>query len=141
MAWEPRIGEVVPYSFLWAHESALGEESGRKLRPCVIVVAVRRIGADALRVAVAPITTQNFRGRELVELPPAVKRQLGLDDRQSWVVCDEINQFEWPGFDLGLTPAKTNSFGFLPPALLKKVRASIGIAQRRGGLLSTNRDE
>ncbi len=141
MAWEPRAGEVVPYSFLWAHESALGEESGRKLRPCVIVVAVRRIGADALRVAVAPITTQNFRNREMVELPPAVKRQLDLDDRRSWVVCDEINQFEWPGFDLGLTPARTNSFGFLPPALLKKIRAAIGVAQGRGGLLSTNRDD
>lgn len=141
MAWEPSVGEVVPYSFLWAHESALGEESGHKLRPCVIVVAVRRIGADALRVAVAPITTQSFPGRELVELPPGVKRQLALDDRRSWVVCDEINQFEWPGFDLDLTPARTNSFGFLPSSLLKKVREAIGLAQARGALLSTNRDD
>ena len=141
MDWEPRIGEVVPYSFLWAHESALGEDAGRKLRPCVVVIAVRRIGGDALRVAVAPITTQSQPRRQLVEMPPNTKRHLGLDSRRSWIVCDEINQFEWPGFDLGRTPTGMPSYGFLPPALLKDVRDALAASHARGGLISTNRDD
>ena len=140
MPWTPRAGEVVPYSFLWAHESELGEDSGRKLRPCVIVIAVQPIGGDACRVAVAPISTQHERDRKVVELPPAVKRQLGLDERPSWIVCDELNRFEWPGFDLGLTPSRTRTYGIVPGALLKRVQAAVVEARARGALKITNRD-
>lgn len=137
----PRVGEVVPYSFLWEHESALGEDAGRKLRPCVIVIAVQRIDENAWRVAVAPVTTQERQERELVEVPTAVKRQLGLDGRRSWIVCDEINQFEWPGFDVGLTPSRQRSYGSLPKALMKSVIAALDRSRIRGTLKSTNRDE
>lgn len=141
MSWTPRPGEVVPYSFLWAHESELGEESGRKLRPCVVVVAVRRLGADALLIAVAPVTTQFSARRESVELPIGVKRKLGLDLRRSWIVCDELNQFEWPGFDLNPTPSGAPSFGFIPLSLLQRVRASSEAARVRGGLKMVSRDD
>lgn len=140
MDWTPRAGEVVPYSFLWAHESELGEDSGRKLRPCVIVIAVQQIGGDAWRVAVAPISTQRSSDRELVELRPAVKRQLGLDDRPSWIVCDEVNQFEWPGFDLGLTPSRARTYGMIPGGLLTRVQVAVMEARARGTLKITNRD-
>lgn len=140
MDWTPRAGEVVPYSFLWAHESELGEDSGRKLRPCVIVIAVQQMSGDAWRVAVAPISTQCGRDREVVELPPAVKQQLGLDERPSWIVCDEVNRFEWPGFDLGLTPSRTRTHGMIPGGLLKRVQAAVMEAGARGTLKITNRD-
>jgi hypothetical protein len=35
-----------------------------------------------------------------MEIPPAVKRHLGLDDQPSWIVLDEFNVFTWPGYDL-----------------------------------------
>jgi len=140
MPWTPRAGEVVPYSFLWTHESELGEDSGRKLRPCVIVIAVQHISADAWRVAVAPISTQRGRDREVVELPAAVKRQLRLDERPSWIVCDEVNLFEWPGFDLGLTPARTRTYGMIPGSLLKRVQAAVTEVRARGALKITSRD-
>lgn len=140
MAWTPQLGEVVPYSFLWAHESALGEDAGRKLRPCVIVVAVRRLGPDAWRVAVAPITTQHNPSRALIEMPQAVKRHLKLDERPSWVVCDELNKFEWPGFDLGRTPSGQHSYGFVPDPLSRRILAAIVARNEKGGLKITSRD-
>jgi hypothetical protein len=132
MDWTPRVGEVVPYSFVWAHESELGEESGRKLRPCVIVIALHRLDDKRWRVAVAPITTQASPGRELIALPGGIKRHLGLDERPSWVVCDELNHFEWPGFDLGMTPARKRSYGMIPPTLIKTVQAAISAVRKRG---------
>jgi hypothetical protein len=140
MDWTPRVGEVLPYSFLWAHESELGEESGRKLRPCVIVIAVQRLDDQTWRVAVAPITTQDSQNREVVVMPLGIKRHLGLDERPSWIVCDELNQFEWPGFDIGLTPARKRTYGTIPPALLKAVQAAIVTAKKRGALKITSRD-
>ncbi|HYD73325.1 MAG TPA: growth inhibitor PemK [Candidatus Binatia bacterium] len=140
MDWTPRVGEVVPYSFVWAHESELGEDSGRKLRPCVIVIAVQRIDDETWRVAVAPITTRDSPDRALVVLPSTIKRHLGLDERPSWIVCDELNHFEWPGFDLGVTPARKRSYGMVPPSLLKTVQVAIVTARRRGALKITNRD-
>lgn len=138
--WIPRVGEVVPYSFLWAREREAGEESGRKMRPCVVVVAVRRVGANAWRIAVAPLTTQASPGRALVAMPRAVKQSLNLDAGASWVVCDEINQFEWPGFDLGRTPDGGSSYGLIPGALLRKIQAALLMARAGGALKLTDRD-
>lgn len=101
----PAVGEVIPYWFLWSSEHEAGEESGRKLRPCV-VVAVLPTKAGATRVAMLPIThTPPAPERSAVEVPRAVKAQLGLSDARSWVMCDEFNEFTWPGFDAGKTPA------------------------------------
>jgi hypothetical protein len=35
-----------------------------------------------------------------VEIPPATKRRLGLDDARSWIVLDEANRFVWPRPDI-----------------------------------------
>ena len=59
-----------------------------------------------------------------MEIPPAVKRRLGLDDARSWIVVSEINRFVWPGPDLRPVSAAEPdrfSYGFLPPGLFERV--------------------
>jgi len=46
----------VRYSFLWSSEARAGRAEGRKDRPCVIVIAIRRAGDGRFRVRVLPIT-------------------------------------------------------------------------------------
>jgi hypothetical protein len=39
-----------------------------------------------------------------------------LDAAASWVICDEYNEFDWPGVDLGTTPKGKSVFGYIPDA-------------------------
>ncbi len=64
-----------------------------------------------------------------MEIPLVTKLRIGLDESQSWVILDEVNDFEWPGPDL--RPAShenraTPVMGILPPrfttALLDRLR-------------------
>ncbi len=137
----PRVGEVIPYWFLWSSEHEVGEDSGRKLRPCVIV-AVLQAKSGALRVAVLPMThTRPGAGRSAVEVPRSAKAQLGLGSAPSWIMCDEFNEFTWPGFDAGKTPAGKPSFGFLSRGTLGAVRAEALAARARGAFKSVSRDD
>ena len=68
-----------------------------------------------------------------IEIPAALKRNLGLDDLGSWIVVGEGNQFLWPGFDL--RPAGRTDridYGFLPPRLLRQVREAFVKLGRAG---------
>jgi hypothetical protein len=96
----PEPADVLSYSYLWAREAAKGEESGRKDRPVVVVVAAiaRKTGTQLL---VAPIThVPPERAADAVEIPATVKRQLGLDSARSWIALTELNGFIWPGPDI-----------------------------------------
>ena len=60
-----------------------------------------------------------------VEIPPAVKRQLGLDEARSWVVVSEGDQFVWPGYDLRKSrDGERYDYGFLPPRFFASVLAA-----------------
>ena len=86
----PEPGLVIPFVHLWRREHEAGEESGRKIRPCLIVVAVRRSTAGKVRVAVVLVTTQvPDTARSAVAIPKRVRTHLGLDAAASWVICDE----------------------------------------------------
>lgn len=92
---------VIPYACLWRHEHCKGQKEGRKVRPVVIVLAVRSPKEGAPVVTVAPIThTPPAKNGEAIELPPRVKQALGLDDERSWIVLDEVNRFAWPGYNI-----------------------------------------
>ncbi|BCG77441.1 type II toxin-antitoxin system PemK/MazF family toxin [Mesorhizobium sp. 113-3-3] len=81
---DPQLGLVISYAYLWHHEHQAGREEGRKDRPCVIVLASER-DADGVIVTVVPITHLPPADPSLaIELPPAVKRHLGLDGERSW---------------------------------------------------------
>ena len=95
-------------------------------------------------VTVAPITHNPHRDPEAaVEIPPAVKRHLGLDDQPSWIVLDDFNVFTWPGFDLRPIPGEKDryEYGFLPPKLFESIIAKFSELQRKGQAARTSRDE
>jgi mRNA-degrading endonuclease toxin of MazEF toxin-antitoxin module len=121
---DPRPGLVISYAYLWHRERQAGREEGIKDRPCVVVLSIEAALDGTKLVRVAPIThTEPTNPQHAVELPPKVKQHLGLDDRRSWIIADEINEFAWPGFDLRpVAPgAGYFAYGFIPPRLLVDV--------------------
>ena len=56
MTWPPpQAGLVVAYSYLWHREATVGQEEGRKDRPCAVVLAVKSAEDEATDY-VLPIT-------------------------------------------------------------------------------------
>lgn len=114
----PQPGLVISYSYLWAREHRKGLDDGRKTRPCAIVAAHQVIEGHEI-VTVVPVThTPPTEPADAIEIPPALKAHLGLDDLPSWIVVTETNDFLWPGPDL--RPVSRNQpnrfdYGMLPP--------------------------
>ncbi|WP_119677948.1 type II toxin-antitoxin system PemK/MazF family toxin [Indioceanicola profundi] len=124
----PFPGLVVRYAFLWSHEARSGREQGAKDRPCVIVVARRRLADGRYLVRVAPITHRESDSGRGIPLPVKVKRHLGLDADASWVILDEFNQFIWPGVDLRPVSHERPgvwTYGVLPEELFADIRAMV----------------
>lgn len=119
---KPEAGLVIRYSYLWLREH---REEGTKDRPCAIILSVRDHDGET-RVLVVPVThspPDNI--ADALELPPAVKQHLGLDDARSWVILSESNLFDWPGPDLRRVGDRDDSsvaYGFLPPRLFAELR-------------------
>ncbi len=115
---KPEPGLVIRYSYLWLREHREGREEGVKDRPCAIVLAPERVGDDT-HVVVLPVThSPPDKSAVALEIPPAIKRLLGLDSERSWVVLSESNRFRWPGPDLRRVGDRDDSsvvYGFLPP--------------------------
>jgi hypothetical protein len=124
----PEPGLALCYEFLWSNEHREGHEQGKKKRPAVIVLKIRT-EAGQTSITVAPVTHAPPRTEtHAVEIPPTVKAHLGLDRHRSWIVCDELNEFVWPGLDLYPVPGGRPGqfdYGFLPPALFNQVVRTI----------------
>jgi hypothetical protein len=122
----PQPGLVISYAYLWAREHSRGAEEGLKDRPCAIVAA-RQVIEGRMVVTVVPVThSPPIDPAEAVEIPPALKAHLGLDDLPSWIVVTETNDFLWPGPDLRPS-GKANRFdyGMLPPRFRGHPRQAI----------------
>jgi hypothetical protein len=140
---EPRLGLVISYAYLWHHEHRSGREEGVKNRPCVIIFSAQSQAVAATVVRVVPVThTPPDDPAAAVEIPPAVKRHLGLDSDRSWMIVDEVNEFTWPGFDLRPIPHASDSFayGFLPPRLFDHLMTKLRYIWNRGQGRATPRD-
>lgn len=137
----PEPGLVIAYSYLWHREHEAGREEGRKERPSVVVLAVEREADEATVVTVLPIThTPPANPTLAVEMPPPVKRHLGLDTERSWIVVSEGNEFLWPGYDLRKVPnADRYDYGFLPPRLFNQVLDAFLACYRAGKAQTTPR--
>lgn len=124
----PEPGTVIRYAYLWAAEQDQGREEGTKDRPCVVVVATRRVD-DRLIVTVVPVT-RSPQGGAAVKIPPDVKARLGLEPGEaSWIVCRELNEFEWPGPDLRpISRTGGWQYGKLPDRLFLQVARSLRAA-------------
>jgi PemK-like, MazF-like toxin of type II toxin-antitoxin system len=125
---KPQPGLVISYSYLWAHQNDEGLEEGVKDRPCAIVAA-RQIMEGREVVTVVPVThTPPADPFCAVEIPPALKAHLGLDEQPSWVVVSETNDFLWPGPDLrpiSRAQPETFAYGMLPPRFFAHLRDRI----------------
>ena len=101
----PETGLVIRYSYLWHDEKRRGQEEGSKDRPCAIVLATQKQGADAPTVVVAAVThTPPHKDTPAIEIPAKVGKHLGLDDDRSWIITGEVNVFTWPGPDMRALP-------------------------------------
>jgi hypothetical protein len=140
----PIPGLVICYSYLWAREHKKGAEEGLKARPSAIVAA-RQIVEGREVVTVVPIThTPPENPDDAVEIPPALKAHLGLDDQRSWIVVTETNDFLWPGPDLRPVPGKKPTrfaYGMLPPRFFAHIRDKILQAHLRRKLASVLRSD
>jgi mRNA-degrading endonuclease toxin of MazEF toxin-antitoxin module len=138
---DPVPGLVVRYSFLWSREAAVGASEGAKDRPCAIIVAVRT-EQGGVRTVVAPITHTPPRDPEDARpVPPEVSRGLGLDDAPKWVVYDELNSFDWPGFDLRPIPGTGRfDYGMLPKDFFEALRRNIVARNAAKKARATRRD-
>ena len=129
LSWPlPQPGLVIRYAYLWDREARSGREESAKDRPCAIILVVLREGVSPA-VRVLPVThTSPDDPADALEIPPLVKRRLGLDGERSWVMLTEANDFIWPGPDL--RPAvsgalSTAAHGFLPPGFLRVLRERV----------------
>lgn len=133
----PVPGLVLCYAYLWKDEQRAARVEGRKDRPVVVVLATRSLGSSTL-VYVAPVSHDaRHAPGEAVEIPPAVKRHLGLDDEASFIVATELNVFVWPGPDLRPVPGRRSeeggapcSFGYLPRGLFRALKQAIDRSAR-----------
>lgn len=122
----PEPGLMISYSYVWDHEAQSGQEEGRKDRSCVIMLAIERQQHSETLVTVLPVThTPPHEAGAAVEIPRAVKKQLGLDDERSWVIVSQGDQFVWPGYDLRKVRGTDRyDYGYLPPRFFKEVLAA-----------------
>jgi hypothetical protein len=123
---DPEPGLVVHFNYLWSSEFDRGREEARYPRPCAIVLSYRRTADGATIAMLAPITHSEPRpGDRAIEIPQAVKKQLGLDDLKSWVMVDEVNETAWPGYDLQTNAQGQYAYGFIPPTLFRRIKAEM----------------
>lgn len=121
----PEPGLVIRYSYLWAAEHKEGRDEGVKNRPCAVIL-VTQTDEEGMKVTVLPITHTPPENENLVlEIPPATKKRLGLDDERSWIVLVEANRFIWPGPDLRPSvrgDLASVAYGELPEKLFFEMR-------------------
>jgi hypothetical protein len=137
----PEAGLVISYAYLWHYEHQAGQDEGRKDRPSVIVLAVEREADDTTVVTVLPITHSTPSDpTAAIEIPAVVKRHLGLDEARSWIIVNEGNEFDWPGYDLRKVPNTDRyEFGFLPPRLFNQVLDAFAAFHKSGQAKTTSR--
>ena len=138
---KPENGLVISYSYLWRNEYSAGKLAGLKNRPCALILVAENNEAEQI-VTVAPIThTAPQDINVAIEIPSKVKQHLGLDGERSWVILDDFNQFQWPGYDLRTIPKTLGeyAYGFLPPVLYAQITQRI-ITLHKDSLKPTPRD-
>ena len=125
---EPERGSVIRYAYLWADESARGQEEGRKDRPAmVLALSVKKADGTTEVLVLAVTHTPPADPADAVAFPQDIKRRLGLDDIPSWIVTTEANAFIWPGPDVRPVPGRTPRtviYGRVPDGLLRQVARS-----------------
>lgn len=141
----PYVGAVIRYGYLWRDQHRRDRDGGgRKDRPCLIL-AIVALETGEFRVYVVPLTTQAPSGSDedsTIKLGGPTMRKLGLaKDRPSWIVCTEVNDFIWRGFDVVALDDGRDHYGALPDPVFEATRLSIRERLRaEPGVATVNRD-
>lgn len=106
-----------------------------------MVVVARIEEAAGTLILVAPVThSAPEKATDAIEIPPNVKKLLGLDEDRSWIVVTELNRFIWPGPDIRPMPQTgTPFYDALPDWLFERVRNGVLQHSGRGRLKVTKR--
>jgi nucleoside-diphosphate-sugar epimerase len=139
----PEPGLVISYAYLICGiRNTKPDGKKGKDRPGVIVLAVERPANDTTVVVVLPIThTPPAHPASAVEIPAAIKRQLGFDDERSWIVVAEGNEFDWPRYDLRkIGRSDRYDYGFLPPRFFDQVIGAFAAWHRTRKARLTSRE-
>jgi hypothetical protein len=124
----PLVGSVLRYAYLWADQQRRGAEEASKDRPVLVLALAVKDESGETEILVLAVTHSPPNHPDHAVLFPAVmKRAIGLDDEQSWIVTTEANAFIWPGPDLRPIPERqppTAVYGTVPAALMKRVAIS-----------------
>lgn len=145
MTFEPKVGLVVRYDFLWKEEKRAGLDSGKD-RPCAIVLASAEKADGSKDVLLCAIThNPPGRGESAVKVPPAVAKHLGLDEGQSWIKTDQVNKLAWEKgrIPYGISQASKGewTFGMVPQGLGRQVFEQVREKARLRTLQTVDRDE
>ncbi len=140
---EARPGLVFRYEYVWKRQALAGRSVGEKERPACVALAVAG-NAGSQRVLIVPTTTRPPLAHvPALEIPPAVRRHLGLE-HPSWIILSEANVDAWPSPDMRPVPGKPGTFayGMLPLKMVNDIRAIIltALAARRLDLVSRDED-
>ena len=132
---EPKPGLIIRYDYLWLWEATAGRDQGKD-RPAGVVAASDSSTRPRF-VVILPITRSPPAGDTVgVEIPPKVRRALGLDEEPSWVIVSEHNVDEWPNAGLEPLPGRPGTFayGFVPPRLFARIkRGFLDLARQNRG--------
>lgn len=139
----PQTGAVIRYNYLWAKDAEKGKVNAKARPACIVAAIVRDDGQD--RIVIIPITHSGPRDAQqaaaMIEIPDAVRKHLGLDEEQCWIVANECNVDVWPSPDLTPVPGSNRDFlyGFLPPKLFEQIKKAFVKAVKTKQLRKTGR--
>ena len=121
---EAEPGLVFRYDYVWTRETERNRAAGKD-RPACIAIATDD-DVDPQLAVILPITHSKPRGGAIgVEIPPRVRRNLGLDDEPCWVIVSEANIDDWPNAGISPLPGKPRVFAYvvLPGRLFETIKA------------------
>ena len=116
-------GLVFRYDYVWGREARHGREAGKDRPACIAIATDSDI--EPQLVIILPITHSKPTARDAgVEIPPLVRRKLGLDDEPCWVIVSDANIDDWPNAGISPLPGSARAFayGYLPDLLFEKIK-------------------
>lgn len=120
-------GEVYRYNYLWGHEAARGEESGRKVRRVCLMMEVNGWLYLFPISSQVPIPVESGRERIYEVVPETEQRRIGLGtEKASHLILDDYNKVrpdELYDFE-SLTPVGSFSMRFLEKAARRFLAAA-----------------
>lgn len=127
-----KVGDIINYEYLWAHQAARGEESGRKVRPTCLVV---KRGDAPEKYFLFPITSKKPQGGTFKEIPQLECKRAGIN-YPSYIVLDQYNEDQ---SDLMFALASTTPRGSISSSYLLEVAQGIKDAAAKIRPIGVNR--